>query len=113
MNSAGQSLMLPVGLRSSSLAQSRTGGAPSGTVGERRGRPTSGGPPQARSGLSKRAIGLAAFGPDEDGGAPAAQQRRGGREAERAAGHRRQDGDRVAVAELGLERAEEADVLVV
>jgi hypothetical protein len=39
--------------------------------------------------------------------------RRGAPDPARPAGHRRQDGDRVAVAELGLERAEEADVLVV
>jgi hypothetical protein len=52
MNSAGRSLMLPVGLRSSSFAHRRTGGAPSGTVGDRRGRPTSGVPPHASSRLS-------------------------------------------------------------
>ena len=56
MNSAARSLMLPVGFRSSSFAQSRTGGAPSGTVGESRGSPTSGVPPQASSRLSYRAI---------------------------------------------------------
>src|SRR5690349_12982239 len=103
MNSAGRSLMLPVGLRSSSLAQSRTGGAPSGTVGERRGRPARGVPSHASSRLSKRAIALLL----------AVEQSGGRGEAERAAGHRRQDGDRVTVAQLGVERAEEADVLVV
>ena len=72
MNSAARSLMLPVGLRSSSLAQSRTGGAPSGTVGESRGSPTSGVPPQASSRLSYRAM---AADLSERGGARAAATR--------------------------------------
>src|SRR3954454_14915466 len=110
MNSAGRSLMLPVGLRSSSLAQSRTGGAPSGTVGDSRGRPTSGVPPHASSRLSYRAIGSNAFYPLKGGGAlgRAAQQSGRGGEPEGATGHGRQDGHRVAVVQLGVERTLEA-----
>src|SRR3954449_9644905 len=105
MNSAGRSLTLPVGLRSSSLAQSRTGGAPSGTVGDSRGRPTSGVPPHASSRLSYRAMGLASFSPLEGGGGAvgrAAEESRRGGEAQGATGHGRQDGHRVTVVQLGL-----------
>ena len=82
-----RSLMLPVGLRSSSLAQSRTGGA-LGHVGESRGSPTSGVPPQASSRLSYRAMATSL---SAGGAAPPCRSRRP-REAERATGHGRQDG---------------------
>src|SRR3954471_20508516 len=105
MNSAGRSLMLPVGLRSSSLAHRRTGGAPSGTVGDSRGRPTSGVPPHASSRLSYRAIGSNAFSRLVGGGGAlgrAAQESRRGSEPEGATGHGRKDGHRVAVVQLGV-----------
>src|SRR4051812_39239649 len=126
MNSAGRSLMLPVGLRSSSLAHSRTDGAPSATVGESRGRPTSGVPPQA----GPPAPPGGGAGASPPGGAPPrppggfsnrpmtpprrlpAEQRGHRREAERPARHGGQDGHRVAVGHLRVEGAEEADVLV-
>src|SRR5256714_4891359 len=94
---AARSLTDPVGLRSSSLAQRRTSGD-----GDSRGSPTSGVLPQASSRLSNRAIASAGAG-----------ECRGRREGERATGDGGQDGDRVAVLELGVQRAEEAHVLVV
>src|SRR4051812_33073817 len=86
IRSAGRSLIEPVGLRSSSLAHRRTSGA-----GDSLGRPTSGVPPTEASRLSKRAMGWAAS----------------------AAGDRREHDDLVPVAQLRLQAAEEADVLVV
>src|SRR4051795_3425264 len=86
---AARSLIDPVGLRSSSLAQSRTSGD-----GESRGSPTSGVPPTESRRLSKR-MGSAVL---------------GGRSA---AGDRGQDHDLVAVAEGGPQPSGEPDVLVV
>ena len=83
--SAGRSLIEPVGLRSSSLAQSRTSG-----VGDRLGSPTSGVPPTEARRLSYLVMDQAS-----------------------AAGDGRQHDDLVAVAQLGLETADEPDVLVV
>src|SRR5687768_2042378 len=91
--SAGRSLIDPVGLRSSSLAQMRTSG-----LGDSRGSPISGAPPTDSSRLSKRVM-LSSVRP---------LRRHAG-----SAGDRRQHDDLVAVAELGLEAADEADVLVV
>src|SRR3954451_14663882 len=85
IRSAGRSLIEPVGLRSSSLAQRRTSG-----LGDSLGRPISGVPPTDARRLSYRVIGLG-----------------------RAACDGREDDDLVAVAELGVEAADEADVLVV
>src|SRR3954463_11095167 len=84
IRSAGRSLIEPVGLRSSSLAQRRTSG-----VGDSLGSPTSGGPPTEARRLSYRVM-------------PAL-----------AARHRREHDDLVAVAQRGFETAQEADVLVV
>src|SRR3954471_17448077 len=81
---AARSLMDPVGLWSSSLAQSRTSG-----VGDRLGSPTRGVPPRESTSEAKRAIEVS------------------------AARDRREDGHRVAVLDLGVQRAGEADVLVV
>src|SRR5690349_11569110 len=86
---AARSLMEPVGLRSSSLAQTRTSGD-----GDNRGRPTRGVPPTESSRLSNRMSG-----PSIESGS--------------AAGDRGQDDDLVAVAQRGLEAAGEADVLVI
>src|SRR3954453_23746266 len=83
MNSAGRSLTEPVGLRSSSLAHSRTSGE-----GESRGSPTRGGVPTESSSESYRMTALAAR-------------------------DRRQHRHVVAVLDLGLETAQEAHVLVV
>src|SRR6476661_10919008 len=80
---AARSLIDPVGLWSSSLAHSRTSG-----VGDRFGSPTSGVPPRESTSEAKRAMGS-------------------------AAGDGREDGDRVAVLDLGVERTGEPDVLVV
>src|SRR6476661_1147726 len=80
---AARSLMDPVGLWSSSLAHSRTSG-----VGDRFGSPTSGVPPRESTSEANRAMGS-------------------------AAGDGREDGDRVAVLDLGVERTGEPDVLVV
>src|SRR6266511_3161349 len=88
---AMRSLTLPVGFWLSSLAHRRTPG-----FGDSRGRPTSGVLPIASARSSWR-MGLPAFGHPARG----------------TACHRRKDGDHVAVVELGIERAEEADVLVV
>src|SRR4051794_22253910 len=79
---AARSLIEPVGLRSSSLAHSRTSGD-----GDSRGSPTSGVPPSESSSESNRIASASSDG--------------------------REDRHRVAVAELGLEAAEEPDVLVV
>src|SRR4051794_29271020 len=57
-----------------------------------------------------------AFSPAKGGGGAvgrASQEGGRSREAEGATGDGRQDGERVAVLDLGVERAEEADVLVV
>src|SRR5680860_1783920 len=81
--SAGRSLIEPVGLRSSSLAQRRTSGD-----GDSVGSPISGVPPTESRRLSKRIRGL-------------------------AAGYGRQHHDLVAVGELGAQTAREPDVLVV
>src|SRR5947207_6124370 len=94
MKKAARSLTDPVGFRSSSLAHSRTSGD-----GDSRGRPTSGVLPQASSRLSYRAI------------SAGVGERRGGGDGEGTPGNGRQDGDRVAVFELGVQRAEEPDVL--
>src|SRR6266498_1981430 len=88
---AMRSLTLPVGFWLSSLAHRRTPG-----FGDSRGRPTSGVLPIASARSSWR-MGLPAFGHPARG----------------TACHRRKDGDHVAVVELGIERAEEADVLVI
>src|SRR5215217_5989813 len=84
MARAMRSLTLPVGLWPSSLAHSRTPGR-----GESLGSPTSGVLPIASARSSCRTAGSA------------------------PAGHGREDGDHVAVVELGVERAQEPDVLVV
>src|SRR3954454_16521855 len=81
---AARSLIDPVGLWSSSLAHSRTSG-----VGDSDGSPTSGVPPRESTREAKRAIGGS------------------------AAGDGRKDRDRVAVLDLGVQRAGEAHVLVV
>src|SRR3954453_13878064 len=90
---AARSLIDPVGLWSSSLAHSRTSG-----VGDRFGSPTSGGPPRESTREAKRAT------------RPLPGKVWGRRSAPR---HRREDGDRVAVLDLGVEGAGEAHVLVV
>src|SRR5690348_12573389 len=93
---AARSLIEPVGFWSSSLAQTRTSGD-----GESRGNPTSGVPPTVSSRLSNLTPSLRSgrrtprhqiAGPTRDGG---------------------EDDDLVAVVQRGLERAGEADVLVV
>src|SRR5690349_8378065 len=84
IRSAGRSLMEPVGLRSSSLAQRRTS-----DVGDSLGSPTSGVPPTEARRLSKRVTGAS------------------------AAGDRREHDDLVAVAQRRLEPTEEPHVLVV
>src|SRR5690606_38316089 len=99
IHSAARSLMEPVGLRSSSYAHSRTGGAPSGTSGARRGSPTRGMSPQASSSDSYRMPGSSS--------AALTSQRAG------ATGHRRQNGHGVTVGQLGVHRPDEPDVLVV
>src|SRR3954453_10850968 len=80
---AARSLIEPVGLWSSSLAQSRTSG-----VGDRLGSPTRGVPPRESTSEANRAMGSAAR-------------------------DRREDRHRVAVLDLGVQGAGEADVLVV
>src|SRR5829696_950382 len=80
---AARSLIEPVGLWSSSLAHSRTSG-----VGDRFGSPTSGVPPSESTSEAKRAM-------------------------DSAAGDGRENRDRVAVLDLGVEGTGEADVLVV
>src|SRR5687767_514693 len=86
---AARSLIEPVGLWSSSFAQRRTSG-----VGDSDGNPTSGVAPRESTREAKRAIGAL---PGEGS----------------AAGDGRQDRDRVAVLDLGVQRAGEAHVLVV
>src|SRR5215813_291951 len=98
IHSAARSLTLPVGLRSSSLAHSRTS-----AEGDSLGSPTRGVPPVASRRLSNRATASLVWGGEcREGGEP-----------ERAAGHGGQDRHVVAVGQLGVQRAEEADVLVV
>src|SRR3954464_1454202 len=86
---AARSLMDPVGLWSSSLAQSRTS-----EVGDRFGSPTSGAPPSESTREAKRAI-----------------RSLSERVEVSAAGDRGEDGHRVAVLDLGVQRAGEAHVL--
>src|SRR3954452_15762662 len=93
---AGRSFTGPVGLRSSSLAQSRTGFGPS-HCGESRGRPTSGVRPSESSSESKRAI----------------VEIRRARGLAGSPGDRGKDRDDVAVGDGRLDPAEETDVLVV
>src|SRR4051812_10418670 len=93
---AARSLMDPVGLRSSSLAHSRTS-----EVGDRFGSPTSGVPPRESTREAKRAIRAL----------PGRGRDRGGCSA--AAGDRREDRHGVAVLDLGVQRTGEPDVLVI
>src|SRR5919112_4277964 len=86
--SAGRSLVEPVGLRSSSFAQRRTSG-----LGDSVGSPTSGVPPTEARRWSYRVMAWS-------GSASAARDRR-------------QHDDLVTVAQLRVEAADEADVLVV
>src|SRR5688572_19998078 len=95
---AARSLMEPVGLRSSSLAHSRTS-----ADGDSDGSPTSGVPPSDSTRLAKRAMGVSR---GTDGAGCRAR-------GSAAARDRRQDRDRVAVLDLGVQGAGEADVLVV
>src|SRR6059058_927562 len=90
---AARSLIEPVGLWSSSLAHSRTSGD-----GDSDGNPTSGVPPSESTRDEKRAIRALPW---------------KGRRGRSAARHRREDRDRVAVLDLGVEGAGEAHVLVV
>src|SRR5690349_3740660 len=84
IRSAGRSLMEPVGLRSSSLAHSRTSG-----LGDSAGSPTIGVPPTEARRLSNLI------------------------RAGSSAGDRGQHDDLVAIAQLGLEPTDEPHVLVV
>src|SRR5918995_1146083 len=86
---AARSLIEPVGLRSSSLAHNRTSG-----LGDSDGSPTSGVPPSESTREAKRAISVLSV-------------------ERSAAGDGGQDRDRVAVLDLGVQRAGEAHVLVV
>src|SRR5688572_9688520 len=90
---AARSLIDPVGLWSSSLAQSRTSG-----VGDSDGSPTRGVPPSESTSEAKRAIGALPW---------------TGSGRRSAARDRREDRDRVAVLDLGVEGAGEPHVLVV
>src|SRR3954470_21209006 len=93
---AARSLMDPVGLWSSSLAQSRTS-----AVGDRLGRPTRGVPPRESTSEAKRAMGFSG-------------RRWGARGYPSAAARdRREDRHRVAVLDRGVQSAGEPDVLVV
>src|SRR3712207_5919370 len=88
---AARSLIEPVGLWSSSLAHRRTSGG-----GDSDGSPTSGVPPSESTREAKRAI----RGSSVKGTGSAARDRR-------------EDGDRVAVLDLGVEGTGETHVLVV
>src|ERR671920_320705 len=95
---AARSLIDPVGLWSSSLAHSRTS-----EVGDRLGSPTSGVPPRESTRELKRVM---------EGLFPGTRGRAGG-SGSAAAGDRREDGDRVAVLDRGVQGAGEPHVLVV
>src|SRR4051794_27571707 len=88
---AARSLIEPVGLWSSSLAHNRTS-----VVGDRFGSPTSGVPPSESTREAKRAIRTLSEQVEAS-----------------AAGDRGEDGHRVAVLDLGVQRTGEANVLVV